>query len=514
MALFTKEERSFAQALSDLSYCNPFLPERIDYERKVLGGDFVLTDEAWHKHVDYDGHPPNVHSITTRVTELTQELRKRILDGCGPSAQEMALYEDIVVYMIFYRIEATVIEAVNKAVASQNAKPMRMGVYDEFVNGLKEFLDVPGYDSPSLANPAHLFACLFQVRRAFYHIFENIIGGSMAAAKLRASVWQSIFTHDMRRYRRTLYKRMSDITTLITGPSGTGKELVARAIALSSYIPFDPEKKTFSDPFTKLFHPLNLSALSPTLIESELFGHRRGAFTGALQDRSGWFEVCRPYGSVFLDEVGELDPAIQVKLLRVVQMRTFQRIGDNETRAFRGKIIAATNRDVAEEMRNHNFRHDFFYRLCSDMIVTPSLSEQLSGSQDHLHNLITFVARRVAGPEEADMLVEEVQDWIDNNLGANYQWPGNVRELEQCVRNILVRKEYHPPRSRPTNVFEELSQDLQGGKLSAEELLSAYCTIVYSQTGSYQETASKLNIDRRTVKSRINEKLLARCKGE
>src|SRR5712692_10640678 len=95
------------------------------------------------------------------------------------------------------------------------------------------FLARPG------ADPGHLFACLFQIRRAFHHIFWHVVGGSMSMARLRAAVWQSVFTHDMRRYRRALYERMDDVTTLIVGPSGTGKEVVARAIGLSRYIPFD-----------------------------------------------------------------------------------------------------------------------------------------------------------------------------------------------------------------------------------------------------------------------------------
>ena len=123
----------------------------------------------------------------------------------------------------------------------------------------------------------------------------------------------------MRRYLRSLYSRMSDIATLISGPSGTGKELVARAIGLSRYIPFDEKKASFTDDFHGSFHAVNISALSPSLIESELFGHVKGAFTGATSDRAGWLEQCKPLGTVFMDEIGELDPSIQAKMLRVVQ---------------------------------------------------------------------------------------------------------------------------------------------------------------------------------------------------
>jgi DNA-binding NtrC family response regulator len=252
------------------------------------------------------------------------------------------------------------------------------------------------------------------------------------------------------------------------------------------------------------FHPLNLSALSPTLIESELFGHRRGAFTGALEDRAGWLEVCPPTGTVFLDEIGELDPSIQVKLLRVLQTRTFQRIGDTQTRQFRGKIIAATNRDLSLEMSAGRFRKDFYYRLCSDMIRTPTLREQLAESRDELRSLVQFIARRLAGTDEAPRVTNEVVDWIDRHLGPDYAWPGNFRELEQCVRNILIRHEYHPPAESPRSDAEQLAAKIVAGEMSAESLLQEYCRIVYAKTGTYEETARRIGLDRRTVKSKVD----------
>src|SRR5262249_46193683 len=189
----------------------------------------------------------------------------------------------------------------------------------------------------------------------FHHTFRQIYGGSTPAARLRAAVWESIFTNDRRRYVRSLYARMSDITTLVVGESGTRKELVARAIALSRYVAFDPRRHAFAEDWASAFVAVNLSALAPALIESELFGHRRGAFTGALEDRAGYFETCAQAGTVFLDEIGELGGEIQVKLLRVLQGRTFQRAGETRERPFRGKVIAATNRDLAAEIHDRRF---------------------------------------------------------------------------------------------------------------------------------------------------------------
>ena len=330
----------------------------------------------------------------------------------------------------------------------------------------------------------------------------------MSAARLRAAVWESIFTHDVRRYRRTLYRRMGEISTLIVGPSGTGKELVAQAIGLARYIPFNPKTLEFDEDFSESMYPLNLSALSPTLIESELFGHRKGAFTGAIQDRKGWFEVCSPLGTVFLDEIGEVDRAIQVKLLRVLQTRSFQPIGGTDSRRFQGKIIAATNRDLALEIEKGRFRADLYYRLCSDLIVTPSLQDQVQESPDHLHNLLLFVCRRVAGEEEAEALAQEAQKWIIENLGTDYPWPGNIRELEQCVRNVLIRKTYNPSRSQNSDARDRLAQAVCEGRLTVDELLKHYFTLVYSQTKNYQETGRRLGVDGRTAKAKVDKELL------
>jgi DNA-binding NtrC family response regulator len=230
---------------------------------------------------------------------------------------------------------------------------------------------------------------------------------------------------------------MADYTTLVTGPSGTGKELVARAVGLSRYIPFDAQRRRFTEDFVGSFFPLNLSALSPTLIESELFGHRRGAFTGAVEDRLGWLEICPPQGTVFLDEIGELEPMIQVKLLRVLQERSFSRLGETDERQFHGKLIAATNRDLAEQMECLKFREDLYYRLCSDIIVTPGLHERLADDPSELRELVVHIARRLVG-DEAEAVAEEVLVAIEAQLGRDYPWPGNIRELKNCIERMMA----------------------------------------------------------------------------
>lgn len=511
MAIFSAEDRKFADTLSRLAYANPFLPERMELEREALGSEFDDPSAVWSRQEGLAGDRPNVRKLAARVEPLADKIRQKICTGTQVNHAELVLYEDLCCYLLYYRYWPHLSKTVEAALRDPMASPPTKVVgWKEFLADFKNYLELPGRKLPSHLEADHLFACFFQIRRAFYHIFEFLVGGSMPAARLRAAVWQSIFTHDMHRYRRTLYRRMGDIPTLITGPSGTGKELVARAVGMSRYIPFNVETEKFCDDFAGSFHALNLSALSPTLLESDLFGHRRGAYTGALDDRAGWLEVCRPRGTMFLDEIGELDTAIQVKLLRVLQARTFQRLGETEDRCFHGKLIAATNRNLADEMRAGRFREDFYYRLCSDMITTPSLREQLADAYDNLRNLILFIARREVD-DEAEDLADEVFRWIDQDLGRDYAWGGNIRELEQCVRNVMIRREYRPAVTARAaeDPCERLIAGITGGTLTADELLRQYCTLVYAKRKNYEATARQLGLDRRTVKSKIDLELLA-----
>lgn len=513
-SLFEAIDRPKAEALCRLTWCNPFHEERVALERQALG-------EAWRSPpidgMDWEGGlpiaaaNPNTNALAELSRRLANEARERLRRRV-PSAHERETYRDLVVFALFYQF----VDDFHKLMRTGRERgvvPLKCPFYDRFRLEIEKFFPS---DQPELRLEIpleQLFACFFQVRRAYAHIHECIIGASPTSRRLRARVWQSIFTRDMARYVRALTGRMGDLITLITGPSGSGKELVARAIALSRHIPFDPARREFAEDYLRGFYPINLAALSPTLIESELFGHRRGSFTGALGDRLGYFEVCGPNGTVFLDEIGETDNAIQVKLLRVLQTRVFQRIGDTEPRKFSGKIVAATNRDLVREMRAGRFREDFYYRLCADHVHTPALREILHESPDELTTLIRHIAARVAGLAEADALTIEATSVLQRSLPTDYAWPGNFRELEQAVRNILVHGDYVPESlsaaTATTSIVsngdghgspEELAANLDAGKLTAEELLRRYVNRVHQLSGSYEEAARRLALDRRTVK--------------
>ena len=240
---------------------------------------------------------------------------------------------------------------------------------------------------------------------------------------------------------RAVYRFVSRVapteaTALITGESGTGKELVARAIHRNS-----PRA-------TKPFVAINCAALTETLLESELFGHEKGAFTGAVAQKKGKLEVADG-GTVFLDEMGELAPSLQAKLLRVLQEREFERVGGTRPVRIDVRVIAATNRDLVESVRNGSFRQDLYYRLNVVSIEMPALRQR----REDIPLLAAYFAARSA--EKSKRHVRGVSPEARVCL-TNYDWPGNVRELENAIERAVVlgSSEFVLPEDLPEAVLE------------------------------------------------------------
>ena len=210
----------------------------------------------------------------------------------------------------------------------------------------------------------------------------------------------------------------TDATALITGESGTGKELVARAIY------------HHSNRSTQPFLAVNCAAIPEQLLESELFGHERGAFTGATLQRVGKFEQCNG-GTLFLDEIGDMTPATQTKILRVLQSGTFERVGGNTPLKVDVRIIAATNKPLEEAVAAREFREDLFYRLNVVRIHIPPLRDR----RDDVRLLVNYFLKKFARDQETTP--KSISNGVVKAMEA-YHWPGNVRELENIVRRALV----------------------------------------------------------------------------
>jgi Nif-specific regulatory protein len=210
----------------------------------------------------------------------------------------------------------------------------------------------------------------------------------------------------------------TDTTVLIRGESGTGKELAARAIHSNS-----PRRE-------RPFVAINCAALTETLLESELFGHERGAFTGALAQKKGRLEVADG-GTLFLDEVGEMAPVLQAKLLRVLQEREFERVGGTRTIRVDVRVVAATNRDLEEAFKQGGFRQDLYYRLNVVSFEMPPLRER----KDDIPLLASYFVAKYGAKFKRKVtgLSQEARECL-----TNYDWPGNVRELENAVERAIV----------------------------------------------------------------------------
>jgi PAS domain S-box-containing protein len=235
------------------------------------------------------------------------------------------------------------------------------------------------------------------------HNFEEIVGRSPALLDVIDRI-QRVAT--------------TDATVLITGETGTGKELFARAV------------HSASQRSTKPLIKINCAALPPSLVESELFGHEKGAFSGAIQRRIGRFELANG-GTIFLDEVGEIPPEVQVKLLRVLQEREFERVGGSEPIKIDVRVIAATNRDLVQAIKDNMFREDLFYRLNVFPITLPPLRERSGDVPLLAHFLVNKFASRIGraitsiSPDSMEFLV-------------SYHWPGNIRELENILERAII----------------------------------------------------------------------------
>ncbi len=235
--------------------------------------------------------------------------------------------------------------------------------------------------------------------------FDNIIGKSKAM--------QDVF-EIIRKVGPT------SATVLIEGENGTGKELVAKSIHFNS-----PRR---NNPFIAV----NCSALAENLLESELFGHEKGAFTGAIAMRKGRFEIADS-GTLFLDEIGELSPNLQVKLLRVLQEKTFERVGGTRSVSVDVRIIAATNKQLKEEISKGRFREDLYYRLNVLYIPLPPLRER----KEDIRLLVDFFLQKYAKERKSEVAVAGLHQEVER-LFYDYRWPGNVRELENVIERAMI----------------------------------------------------------------------------
>ena len=468
-------DREFFVQLGEVVFGNPFSRRRAELIVRMAPGtplgELTANREAL------------ARVASARLGPLLQE-------GERFSVEDRRLLEPALLYVCYHRYVPQLDALIERQAKGGAPQPVRFA--EEAIAALVR----SGFAEE---RAVRFFSFFFQLRRAFYFILDSLAGECPSMLRLREALWNSVFTHDMRGYEAALWNRMEDFSTLLLGETGTGKGQAAAAIGRSAYIPFEPAQSRFAANFADSFIAINLSQFPETLIESELFGHRKGAFTGAIDHHQGVFERCSAHGALFLDEIGEVSIPVQIKLLQVLQERTFTPLGGHDKKRFSGRVIAATNRPLGEMRADGRFRDDFYYRLCSDVIEVPTLRQRIAESPGELQLLVRLLVGRIGGSQDSGAVLEA----LERDLPKGYPWPGNVRELEQAVRRILLTGRYAPQVVAGTDHDSTFAERLRLGELTAEELLAGYSRMLYRRLGTYAEVAKRTGLDPRTSRKYI-----------
>ncbi|WP_428625055.1 sigma 54-interacting transcriptional regulator [Sedimenticola sp.] len=480
--MLEEQEWQFLQQLEETIYSNPFSIDPALLAVRFPGLPGNLEGPA------VGGHYFSV--IAEPLDRLLSGLAKR---GITRLQQLSGREREWLKHGLLFRTYHHCTEALDSYIEQQLAQPDRP-LPVPFASTVVAELERGGFSG---REALRYFGFFFQLRRAYYFIDRALVGRTPSMQALRRGLWNLLFTEDARLYDRYLWDRMEDFSTLLLGETGTGKGAAAAAIGRSGYIPFDPQSGCFKSAFTQAFIASNLSQFPENLIESELFGHRKGAFTGAVDNHKGLLSRCSHYGSLFLDEIGDVSVTVQIKLLKVLQERRFTPVGSHEEKRFSGRLIAATNRSLPELRKSGAFRDDFFYRVSSQVLHMPSLRQRLEESPDELALMVRLLLERMLGGP-AERVLDQVLHIIQRDLPAAYPWPGNVRELEQVIRRCLLSQRIEPQAFAA--VDDAPIDDLA---LSARELMARYCGQLFRRYGTFEAVARHSGLDRRTVKKYV-----------
>jgi len=483
----TTDEWTFFETVARAAFANPFGETRDDLDLMIGGAAPGSSAEEI------------LRAVITRIEDRIDQMQKQ--GKADLRRQEGNRREVLRTVFLFHRFHRHMadFDRLIQAQLKDTDTPSRV----PFARDVLSDLSGLGFtDEESV----RFFAVFYQLRRAFYFIKTGLVGSSPSMRTLRKHLWDCVFTHDIRWFESRLWNRMEDFSILLLGETGTGKGAAAAAIGRSGFIPFDPVRNSFSESFTRNFVAINLSQYSEGVLESELFGHKKGAFTGAVDHHEGLFSRCAPHGVIFLDEIGDISIPVQIKLLQVLQERVFFPVGSHEAKRFSGRIVAATNRPLDEMLAAGKFRDDLFYRLCSDIITLPPLRQRLQEEPAELENLLNSILARLAG-ETSDHEKQLVKKVLKRDVGADHPWPGNVRELEQAVKRIILTGHYQPMKTEASKEepADPLLMGLKEGLFSAENLLAGYCASLYQRFGTYEEVSRRTELDRRTVKKYVQQ---------
>ena len=441
----------------------------VDDEKNIVSGlEEAFTLESYNVLTAYDGKEAWDKVNTNNVDLVITDLRRPMMNGNELVEKISSSYPTLpVIVLTGHGTIETAVESMRRGAVDFFTKPVDL---DKLFLVVKKCLANSELQEQNKKLTEEIEKLKNQQK------YSKIIGKSGKVAALMETINQVA---------------PSKATVLITGESGTGKELVADAI------------ESLSNRHGKPFIKVHCASLSSTLLESELFGHEKGAFTGATSQKKGRFELADG-GTLFLDEIGEIDAQTQVKLLRVLQEREFERVGGEKTISVDVRVIAATNRDLKEEVRKGNFREDLYFRLAVVEISVPPLRER----KEDIDLLSLSFVKEVAKENGRD--IDGISPHARKAL-FSYSWPGNIRELKNCMESAVVMAkgktiEYDdlPSHIRGESEKEKsISLDLPITMEDAEKAIILE-TISFAG-GNKTKAAEILGIGRKTLHRKLSE---------
>ncbi len=431
----------------------------IDDDPQMVAVISEICKERGHQTVAYNSGQKAIDNLTVQAPQLViTDLRMDKIGGLDILREcSQSLPQTPVILITAYKTVETALEA------------MKLGAYDY------------------IAKPFKVDELQLTIQRALEHSEDKREIRNLRQVVKRTSSFESIVGMSPRMDEvYNLLKKVADTdsTILIQGESGTGKELVARALHFNSTRQHQP------------FVAINCSALPENLLESELFGHKKGSFTGATQDKAGLFEEAEG-GTIFLDEVNSMAPPLQTKLLRVLQERQIRRVGETKSVPINVRVLAATNESLHEKIKTGNFREDLYYRLAVIPIEMPPLRDRT----EDIPLLVNFFLQKNAGQTKTEPKKIEPKA-VD--LLARYNWPGNVRELENAVERAcaLCDGGVIRPTDLPPHVVRHANSPPAdaNGKLPVGQSLDEY---ISEQERRYIEETIKFNGGNRESAARM-----------
>ena len=518
--LLEPRRMAFMEPISRLHGTNPFDPAWEALVRGALRSDYVPADGVG---CSPGGVPSgNLERLTAELAVGVVCAARDLESGVVGTPRELGVYQGAALYALWEEYGSLLQGIIDR-------DEVEVPFYDAFVERHRFLFHHPGIAVPE---PSHLLALFYQARRAWYFTWKKIRGGSKGAAAARVAIWQASMGSDACTYAGSLYHRMDEIPVLITGETGTGKELAAECVGWSRYLPFDPQARRFALKYAGEMHVRNLCEVPRELVESALFGHKRGSFTGAAADATGCFALPKAYGSLFLDEIGELPEHVQVKLLRPLQSREYVPIGETRPRKLLGRHLFATHRDLEALCGEGKFRADLLERMNGVPIHMPSLREMIDEAPEEMRDYVRgFVADKIDDPAQVEAWTERVAGAI-RATRAGYAWPRNLRELKNYTERCLLTDSgaslravavpegaaavtpSEPPSSGSPN-SGLLGARAEEGRVTVEELTRAYVTRVYVLTHQNQsETARRTGLTWRMVGRMIDPVRLMRWLGK